>query len=346
MRAEDDFDPWTQLPPPDDVVQSTFNLSVIEGVQPLDAQFGLQTPKTVPEALYSTLFGARDIPKKATQTTDSVPLLNTYAVIDAAKVTNLDECLEASGLEHRCLFKGAAYEGMKDVAPWLVRLEEGSSFTRDLFTCSDSPQHLWKKRPGIFIHSQGSLTEIWEHLRRFTRVQDDAGKWYYFRFWEPYVLYGLAAHALPVANQICAPLHSVLAPLDMHTAGHVINLSPTTKRSERCVLLKETQSVLSKIRQHQVLVDIAETILLDGQVAPPSLDWPKQRDRLVNWGTHARQTYGLCKRKSLHSYLMIRNAMPHAFDDPALRTNEILLSQTTEADKLTMLINHLRTVGE
>ncbi|MFP3489737.1 hypothetical protein R0K20_19260, partial [Staphylococcus sp. SIMBA_130] len=72
MRAEDDFDPWTQLPPPADVVQSTFNLSVIEGVQPLDAQFGLQTPKTVPEALYSTLFGAKDSPKKATQTADSV----------------------------------------------------------------------------------------------------------------------------------------------------------------------------------------------------------------------------------------------------------------------------------
>jgi len=64
----------------------------------------------------------------------------------------------------------------------------------------------------------------------------------------------------------------------------------------------------------------------------------------VSWGAQARQAYGLRKRKSLQSYLMIRNAMPQAFDDQGLRTNEILLAQTPEADKLTILINYLRTV--
>lgn len=64
----------------------------------------------------------------------------------------------------------------------------------------------------------------------------------------------------------------------------------------------------------------------------------------MSWGTQALQIYGLRKRKSLHSYLMIRYAMPQAFDVHGLEINEILLAQTPEDVKLTMLINYLRKV--
>lgn len=37
------------------------------------------------------------------------------------QITNLPVLLEASPLEHRCLFKGSAYDALKDVAPWVVR---------------------------------------------------------------------------------------------------------------------------------------------------------------------------------------------------------------------------------
>ncbi len=67
----------------------------------------------------------------------------TYAILDAAKITNLPELLEASPLEHRCLFKGSAYDALKDAAPWVVRLENGNSFTRNLFTRSSAPWHQW-----------------------------------------------------------------------------------------------------------------------------------------------------------------------------------------------------------
>ncbi len=41
----------------------------------------------------------------------------TYALLDAAKVTNLPELLAGSKLEHRCLFQREAFDGLKNVAP-------------------------------------------------------------------------------------------------------------------------------------------------------------------------------------------------------------------------------------
>lgn len=94
------------------------------------------------------------------------------------------EMLETSGLEHRCLFRGAAYDELKDVAPWLVKLEKGNSFTHRIFVKSDQPWGLWDSEPGVFIRSTWSLEELKSHFRKFTKVSDETGKWYYFRFWE------------------------------------------------------------------------------------------------------------------------------------------------------------------
>ncbi len=192
MPAGDDLDDiWTFGPsytprpapqPPALVIEQ------IDGVEPLDEQFGVAAIKTVPDALYDALFGFADQKEVGIEVANSdsarmLPL-HTYAILDAAKVVNLAEMLECSGLEHRCLFKGAAYDDMKDVAPWVVRLEEDNSFTRNLFTRSSAPWHMWNAGPGIYLRSHGTLDDMWAHFRKFTRVQDENGKWFYFRFWE------------------------------------------------------------------------------------------------------------------------------------------------------------------
>jgi len=117
------------------------HIEEIKGVEPLDNQFGVYPPKTVPDALYEPLFGQPDpTPAEVAQYggADKVPPLNTYAILDAAKVVNFVEMLEASGLEHRCLFKGDAAEEMRDVAPYVVRLEEDNTFTRNLLAMIQS----------------------------------------------------------------------------------------------------------------------------------------------------------------------------------------------------------------
>lgn len=154
--------------------------TTIENVEPLDDQFGVVGPLAVPPQLREALFGQFD----ATGGRDVVPL-HTYAVLDAARVPGLPEVLEASGLAHACMFQGEAAVDLRDVAPWIVQLEEGHDFTRRLFSQGDGPRHLWDAESGIFLRSQGSLDDVRKHLRKFTKVRDHSSKWYYVRFYDP-----------------------------------------------------------------------------------------------------------------------------------------------------------------
>lgn len=188
------FDPW-QIPddgfPERDVRDaevSPLRIATIDNVKPLDRQFGEQQKKTVPDVLYDTLFGQPDPSAAEIETAGgdpaAVPPMRTYAVLDAAKLVNLPELLGASGLEYRCLFTGKSHDELKDVAPWIVELKDGNDFARRLFTGPNGINGLWDKQPGIYARSRAPLEDMWKHFRKFTRVQDETGKWFYFRYWE------------------------------------------------------------------------------------------------------------------------------------------------------------------
>ncbi|WP_417271894.1 DUF4123 domain-containing protein [Celeribacter halophilus] len=177
--------------------RSHYSLTIeeIEDVRPLDLQRDVWPAKTVPDVLAEHIFG-----QPSTSDTDTEALsasaesqgfpLKTYAVLDAAKVFGLREILEASELNFRCLFKGEAEKDYVDAAPYLVELKEQSSFTRTLFTHlphlpdNMTSRHLWHRTPGIYLRSRSAFDDVWTHFRKFTRIQDKHGKWYYFRFWE------------------------------------------------------------------------------------------------------------------------------------------------------------------
>ena len=190
--TEPHSDPWLMLPSSEqgeDVgAQEALQIETIENVQPLDRQFGINPKKSVPAVLHNSLFGQPEPTeaevKAAGGDTSTVPPMQTYAILDAAKVVNLPELLDASRLEHRCLFIGAACDDLKNVAPWIVRLEDGNDFTRRLFTGPEGINGLWDMEPGIYVRSRASLDEMWRHFRKFTRVRDGQGKWHFFKFWE------------------------------------------------------------------------------------------------------------------------------------------------------------------
>src|SRR5690606_32829122 len=73
---------------------------------------------------------------------------------------------------------------LKNHAPYLVELEDGNDFTRSLFTGVKGVLGLWDKELGIFIRSRAGFDEVRKHFRKFTKVQDEHGKWLYWRFWE------------------------------------------------------------------------------------------------------------------------------------------------------------------
>lgn len=140
MNFDDFGDYWLQSPKASEApAESVLQIDTIDGAEPLDMQFGVAVLKTVPDALYEPLFG---------QPADTP--LHTYAILDAAKAPNLPELLEASGLAHRCLFKGSAFDELKDVAPWIGSLKTG---TPSPATCSPGPM-----RRGICgIVNRGSI---------------------------------------------------------------------------------------------------------------------------------------------------------------------------------------------
>jgi hypothetical protein len=151
-------------------------IETLEGVVPLDRQFGAESPKSVPESLSDALFGA-------SSDRHGTPV-RLYAILDAALVPNLAQFLEASGLPHECLIRGDSFAELEDVAPWIVQINEANAFTRRLFTHDpDAPWSFWNKDAALFVRSAASLADVSRHFRKLLRIEDQQGRWFFFRFW-------------------------------------------------------------------------------------------------------------------------------------------------------------------
>ncbi len=231
MADEDHGDYWMQIPSAPKP-QSLPNIEVlrVSDVVPLDPQFGVEKPLSIPEALADLMFGSSDLIKPSCDL-DSQAELQTFVILDAAKIPNLVEMLEVSSLESRCLFIGEAQEELKHVAPWIVRLDQQAELTRNLFTQGKAPWHLWSKDPGIYIRSAANLDRLWTHLRKFTRVQDEQGKWFYWRFWEARALFAFLGEKefTPMAQKFLKSFQSLskqtLLIVPQGTSVNVIALS-------------------------------------------------------------------------------------------------------------------------
>jgi hypothetical protein len=213
--------------------ESYLNITEIEGVEPLDLQMGAWPLKTIPDALQEPLFG-QPAPTEAEiehyGNVGAVPPMKTYAILDAAKMPYLlTSLLEDSELRYQSLFQGQTQEDLKEHAPYLVELEDNNSFTRRLFTGPKGVNGLWEKELGIYVRSRAGFDELRKHFRKFTRVQDEAGKWYFFRFWEP--IFGSILDADEFKKDV-APLTAIFAPQEPTIT------SVTMCRSSSCNMLR------------------------------------------------------------------------------------------------------------
>lgn len=170
--------------------QPYITIEEIEAVEPLGLQFGVHPRKTVPDSLYEPLFGQPEPTEAELEqygTVEAVPPMRTYAILDAAKMPYLlTGHLERSELRYQCLFQGETAEELKEHAPYLVELEDGNDFTQRLFTGPEGVNGLWEKELGIYIRSRAEFDEVRKHFRKFTRVQDEKGSWYYMGLWNPF----------------------------------------------------------------------------------------------------------------------------------------------------------------
>lgn len=101
----------TQKAEETEAAQQAEYLSIEEtkGVEPLDLQIGADVRKTIPDALFAPIFDQSSPAEdeiKHHVSSENLPSLGTYAILDAAKVQFLTTYLEESGLPYKCLFKG------------------------------------------------------------------------------------------------------------------------------------------------------------------------------------------------------------------------------------------------
>lgn len=161
---------------------------MLANVSPVVPQFPPEETASIPEAFAHLFDPAAD---------DTQPL-KLFALLDAAQIPLLPDLLDQSGLPHECLFQGDALEDMAEVAPWIVQLLPDQMFTRRLFTDpSDDPGGLWGSNAYVLATSSAPLATVRKHFRKFLKVQDRSGKWFFLRFYDPDHLFALLEAMAP-----------------------------------------------------------------------------------------------------------------------------------------------------
>lgn len=105
-----------------------------------------------------------------------------YVIVDAARDKRIYPMLLDSDADFFCLYRGQPAHDLADVAPYIVRLESGASFTQGLLS------NAWGNSWGICMESAATLSELRTHFRQFLTVYDEAGKPLLFRYYDPRVL--------------------------------------------------------------------------------------------------------------------------------------------------------------
>lgn len=165
---------------------------------------------------------SEDMHKKINQELFTGTTTNVYAVLDGASVLVLRDKFYEEEPEHACLYAGDLEPDLEEVAPYLVRLEQGSRFTDWLINNG------WGKHWGIFASTKEDLRTVRKHFRTFLLVQDPEGKTLYFRCYDPRVM----RVYLPTCN--AEEIQSVFGPLQWYVMegeeeGELIRFRPDEK---------------------------------------------------------------------------------------------------------------------
>ena len=109
------------------------------------------------------------------------PAGSVWAVLDLARDRRIGAALIESRLEHLCLYAGRLPRELERVAPHIVELLPGHRLLDRLFGEG------WGQSWGVFARLPDP-TVLRGHLRRFLKVQDEAGRRLLFRYYDPRVL--------------------------------------------------------------------------------------------------------------------------------------------------------------
>lgn len=149
-----------------------------------------------------------------------------FAVLDAARDARIPELLRAAVEEQQSLYDGLPGEVMSDVAPYVVRLPQGSRLLASLVGEG------WGKRWGIYGVCALPFKELRRHFRRFLMVHDEeTAERMYFRFYDPRVLAAFHDAATPPQREA---LFGEIEAFLVETGERTLRRIPRPARSEPC----------------------------------------------------------------------------------------------------------------
>jgi len=107
-----------------------------------------------------------------------------YAILDGARNRKIQPMLKSYGVKHYCLFDYELDYSLTLAAPYMMRLEEDSDFTRDLI------QQAWGNSWGIFAiaPTTTSLIRVRFNCKDIFFVRSEQGQKMLFRFYDPRVM--------------------------------------------------------------------------------------------------------------------------------------------------------------
>lgn len=118
--------------------------------------------------------------------------VRTYLLTDATSrnlVTSTFDLDDYDEVTVRSLYSGDLAKELKHHAPYLIDItlskeqlsddNQVPKFHRDFFS-----RH-WGKNTGILLHSSESIDKVVFHLKKFIKIQNNQGQWFFFRFFDP-----------------------------------------------------------------------------------------------------------------------------------------------------------------
>lgn len=105
-----------------------------------------------------------------------------HTLLDAARMGSAMATAKELNAGFRSLYKGRSEEQLADFAPYLFMISNNNSFSRWL--TAEGWGHSW----GIYLESLANPADVYRHFRKYLLVQNEQGKEYYFRFYDPRVM--------------------------------------------------------------------------------------------------------------------------------------------------------------
>lgn len=314
------------------LVNEDWPVSLLTGALDLPAR---ALPTTLPDAdcLTVTRFDKEELQVELDRMLNHTP--SCFALIDGANFSGLSELLDTTSLEYECLFRGGARTNGGPVAPWIVRLQPDSSFSRRLIRTSLGQSGGFPSPPAMLLETDHPLETVARHFRRLTRVRSASdGRWLYFRFCDPHTMDDLRASITP--NDAAAVL-GPYSPLVLHPAG-AFRLTRSGANSET-MSNRTTFELASRhltAMRHRQRIYFAQKVMHDVTKIIPNMT-PLAISELVSRGMDLCQDTGLFQQDSTAGYILLSALLGQHFTQVYGQYAQILDHNRSEAERKTMI---------